>query len=42
MLITQHLAAKRAKQAPIDELDNLPVDEDVALVAQSNDPPTRA
>lgn len=41
MLTTQHLAAKRAKQAPIDELDDLPVDEDVALVAQSNDPPQR-
>jgi drug/metabolite transporter (DMT)-like permease len=36
MLTTQHLAAKRARQAPIDELDNLPVDEDVALIAQSN------
>lgn len=39
MLGTQHRAAKRAKQPPIDELDDLPVDEDVALVAQSNEPP---
>ncbi len=37
MLITQHLAARRAKVAPIDEFDDLPVDPDVALVGQSNE-----
>ena len=38
MLISQHRAAKAAKVPPADELDTLPVDEDIALVAQSNDP----
>ncbi|MBL8877222.1 MAG: DMT family transporter [Phycisphaerae bacterium] len=37
MLITQHLAAKAKSVAPIDELDDLPVDPDVAFVAQSNE-----
>lgn len=37
MLVTQHRMAQADKE-PIDEFDELPVDEDVALVAQSNDP----
>ncbi|MGH7242466.1 MAG: DMT family transporter [Phycisphaerales bacterium] len=37
MLITQHLASKKRHLAPIDEFDDLPVDPDVALVAQSNE-----
>lgn len=37
MLITQHLAARNKALAPIDEFDELPVDPDVALVAQSNE-----
>lgn len=37
MLITQHLAARNKAIAPIDEFDELPVDPDVALVAQSNE-----
>lgn len=41
MLITQHLAAKKTQTAPIDEFDDLPVDPDVALVAQSNEPPRK-
>ncbi|MBX3381215.1 MAG: DMT family transporter [Phycisphaeraceae bacterium] len=39
MLITQHLASRRRAIAPIDEFDDLPVDPDVALVAQSNESP---
>jgi hypothetical protein len=38
MLYTQHRLAS-AKAKPIDEFDDLPVDGDVAMVAQSNDPP---
>lgn len=41
MLMTQHLAAKKAKLAPIDELDDLPVDPDVAMVGSSNDEPQK-
>lgn len=37
MLITQHLASKKKRVAPIDEFDDLPVDPDVALVAQANE-----
>lgn len=39
MLISQHRAAKAAQLPPLDEFDALPVDEDVALVAQSNEAP---
>ncbi len=39
MLYTQHRLA-RATVKPIDEFDTLPVDGDVALVAQSNDKPS--
>ncbi|MDX2117693.1 MAG: DMT family transporter [Planctomycetota bacterium] len=38
MLLTQHFAAKKAHVAPIDELDELPVDPDVAMVGSSNEP----
>lgn len=38
ILVVQHRAAKAARIQPADELDSLPVDENVALVAQSNDP----
>lgn len=38
MLSTQHRLAKAAGTAPVDELDEFPVDADVAMVAQSNDP----
>jgi len=37
MLITQHLASRKKAVAAIDEFDDLPVDPDVALVAQSNE-----
>ncbi|MBL8887301.1 MAG: DMT family transporter [Phycisphaerales bacterium] len=37
MLVTQHLASRKKHVAPIDEFDDLPVDPDVALVAQSNE-----
>ena len=36
MLTTQHRAAKRAKQAPIDELDDLPVDWSIIGHLQTN------
>jgi len=39
MLYTQHVVAKRAKVAPIDEMDDLPVDPEVAMVGASNEPP---
>lgn len=39
MLLTQHRAARARAIALIDELDDLPVDPDVALVAQSNELP---
>lgn len=42
MLMTQHFAVRKAKITPIDELDDLPVDPDVALVGSSNDPPSKA
>lgn len=38
MLWTQHRLARAAGAAPIDELDQLPIDVDVAIIAQSNDP----
>jgi drug/metabolite transporter (DMT)-like permease len=41
MLLTQHFAAKKAKLAPIDELDDLPVDPDVAMVGSSNEGPSK-
>lgn len=37
MLLTQHLASRKKAIAPIDEFDDLPVDPDVAFVAQSNE-----
>ncbi len=40
MLYTQHRLAS-ATAAPIDEFDDLPVDEGVAIVAQSNEDPRR-
>ncbi|QOJ00401.1 MAG: hypothetical protein HRU70_07830 [Phycisphaeraceae bacterium] len=40
MLFTQHRLAS-ADRAPIDEFDDLPVDEGVALVGQSNEPPAK-
>lgn len=38
MLYTQHRLARLAGTPAVDELDELPVDPDVAMVAQSNDP----
>lgn len=42
MLITQHRLAGATPAAAPDELDDLPVDPDVALVAQANEPAGRA
>lgn len=42
MLLTQHLASKQRQVAPVDEFDELPVDPDVALVAQSNETASQA
>ncbi len=38
MLYTQHRLARASGTAPVDELDEFPVDADVAMVAQANDP----
>jgi drug/metabolite transporter (DMT)-like permease len=40
MLYAQHRLASSTRK-PVDEFDDLPVDEGVAMVAQSNEPPMR-